>query len=158
MRVLVVGFGNPLVGDDGCGPAVIERLRRSRLPAGVRVEDGHTDALRLPSLWKGEGEIWLIDALQRGAAPGTVHELGHAEVTRAPQRHASAHRLSLPESLRWIALAHPEMERVRYRLWGVEPDRLRPGAKLSAAATAGVRAVAARVRARLRSATAPAVR
>jgi hydrogenase maturation protease len=143
--VLAVGFGNTLAGDDGCGPAVIARLRRATLPPGLRVEDGHTDSLRLPRLWRGEREVWLVDALVRGAPPGTVHRLGHAEVTAIPQRHGTAHQLSLPESLRWIALAHPEMGSVRYRLWGIEPERLTLGQSLSEPVVDGVHEVAGEI-------------
>jgi hydrogenase maturation protease len=131
----VVGFGNDLVGDDGCGLAVVRRLRGPGVP---RVEEGHSDSLRLPSLWAGEDEIWLVDALVRGAAPGTVHRLSHDELMRVPQRHGTAHQLSLPESLRWIAHSFPEMARVRYRMWGIEPASLALGEGLSPAVEAAV--------------------
>jgi hydrogenase maturation protease len=123
-RVLVVGFGNTLAGDDGAGLGVAEGLLRRALLEGVRVEIAGSDSLRLPDLWAGESEVWLVDALIRGEPPGTVHRLGHDEVLRVPQRHATVHQLSLPESLRWIALAYPEMSCVRYRLWGIEPAAL----------------------------------
>jgi hydrogenase maturation protease len=123
--VLIVGFGNPLVGDDGVGIAVIERLLRIGLPSGIRAEVGETDSLRLPDLWAGEGEIWLVDAVLNGGLAGSIRVLDHDDLLDIPQRHASAHRLSLPESLRWIRLGHPEMKDVRYRLWGIEPAVVR---------------------------------
>jgi len=123
-RLLIVGFGNTLVADDGVGPAVIERLSRRALPAGVRAEHGGQDALRLAGLWRGEPEIWLVDALLRGDSPGTVHCLAHEVVVALPQRHGTAHQLSLPECLRWLAHGYPEMAVVRYRLWGVEAFRM----------------------------------
>jgi hydrogenase maturation protease len=127
------------VADDGCGLAVVRRLRGL---GGPRAEEGHSDSLRLPSLWAGEHEIWLVDALVRGAAPGTVHRLSHEEILAVPQRHGTAHQLSLPESLRWIAHAYPEMSRVRYRLWGIEPSSLALQEGLSTAVAAAVEAVA----------------
>jgi len=138
---MVVGFGNDLVGDDGCGLAVIGRLRQQALARGLRVEEGHSDSLRLASLWRGEAEVWLVDALVRGGAPGSVHRLAHEELVAIPQRHATAHRLSLPESLRWIAHAYPQMVGVRYRLWGIEPERLTLGEGLSAAVERAVESV-----------------
>jgi hydrogenase maturation protease len=122
--VLVVGFGNALVADDGIGPAVIECLRRRGLPEGVRAEEGGQDALCLAGLWQGEPEIWLVDALLRGASPGSIHCLAHDVVLALPQRHGTAHQLSLPECLRWLAQGYPEMASVRYRLWGIEPFRI----------------------------------
>jgi len=137
----VVGFGNTLVADDGAGPAAVERLRGLGLPAGLRAEQGGEDALRLGRLWEGEADVWLIDALVRGARPGTVHRLGHEEVLAVPQRHAGAHRLSLPECLRWLCLAEPRMAAVRYRLWGVEPEQLDLREGLTPAVAAGVLSV-----------------
>jgi len=122
--ILIVGFGNPLVGDDGAGPRVVELLRARRLPPGVRAEDGGSDSLRLRSFWQGEKEIWLVDAMRTGAPAGTVHRMAHEQVLAAPQRHATVHQLSLPESLRWLALSDPELAAVRYRFWGIEAERL----------------------------------
>jgi hydrogenase maturation protease len=123
-RVLIVGFGNALMADDGAGPEVVQRLLARGLPRGVRVEDGGADSLRLPGLWRGEAEVWLVDAVTGGGEPGSIVRLGHDEVFAVPQRHATAHALSLPEGLRWISLSYPEMAAVRYRLWGIVARRV----------------------------------
>ncbi len=141
-RVLVVGFGNSLVADDGVGPAVVDRLRVAGLPGEVRVEEGGQDSLRLTTMWAGEPWIWLVDALSRGAPPGTIHRIGHDELLAIPQGHGAVHQLSLPESLRWLTLSYPEMAEVRYRLWGIEPARLTPGEGLSPAVERAAAAVA----------------
>jgi hydrogenase maturation protease len=143
--LLVVGFGNVLAGDDAAGPAAMDLLRELRPPPGCRVEDGGCDALGLGGLWQGEPDVWLVDALARGAAPGTVHRLAHEEVLALPPRHGSAHQLSLPECLRCLPLAFPDMAGVRYRLWGVEPRRIGPPAGLSPAVAAAVKAVAGEI-------------
>lgn len=128
-KVLVVGLGNSLMADDGAGIAVAELLRARDLPGDARAEVGDTDSLRILSLWQGEPEIWLVDALLQGSPPGTIHRLSHEAVLSIPQPHAAAHYLSLPESLRWIAAARPEMKDVRYRLYGIEPEivEMKPG-------------------------------
>jgi len=143
MGVLVVGFGNDLVADDGCGLAVVRRLSSTE---GLRVAEGHSDSLLLPRLWAGEDQVWLVDALVRGAPPGTVHRLTHEELLAVPQRHGTAHQLSLPESLRWVALAYPDMAAVRYRLWGIEPARLDLEEGLSPEVADAVVAVADEIR------------
>lgn len=145
-RVLVVGFGNLLAGDDGVGPATVARLRALGPPEGCRAEEGGCDALLLSALWRGEPEVWIVDAVARGSPAGTVHRLSHEEVLALPQRHAGAHQLSLPEALRCLALAFPEMAGVRYRLWGVEPLRAAPPAGLSAPVVAAADAVAEEIR------------
>jgi hydrogenase maturation protease len=83
-----------------------------------------------------------VDALRRGARPGTVHRLDHDELLAVRQPHAHAHRLSLPESLRWLALAFPDLARVRYRFWGIEPGEVSPREGLSPAVAEAVGRVA----------------
>lgn len=144
-RILIAGFGNSLVGDDGAGPAVVARLLELGLPPGVRAEDCGSDALHLPSLWREEPEIWLVDAVKSGAAAGTISRLSHGQVLAVPQRHATAHSLSLAESLRWIALTYPAMAAIRYRFWGIEVERLALVEELSAPVATAVGAVAAEI-------------
>ena len=136
-RVLVVGLGNDLMGDDGVGLEVVRRLAAAGPWPGVRIVEAGSDSLVLAELWAGEEEVWLVDALLGGAPPGTVRLLEHDELLALPQRHATAHHLSLPENLRWLALAHPGLASVRYRLWGVEPSRVEPVSGFSAEAAAG---------------------
>jgi hydrogenase maturation protease len=129
-RVLIIAFGNSLVGDDGAGPAVARALAAQAPGSGFRIEDGGTDVLTLPTRWHGEGEVWIIDAVRAGAPPGTIHRLDHDTVLSLPQTTASLHHLSIPECLRWILHAFPEMRGVRFRLWGIEPAEVRTGGGL----------------------------
>jgi hydrogenase maturation protease len=152
-RILILGLGNPLMADDGVGHAVIERIRRAVPPTTARAEWA-PDVLSLPGLWRAEGEVWLVDAMIRGAAPGSVHRLDHADLMALEQRHESAHHLSLPESLRWIALAFPKMASIHYRLWGVEPREVVARRGLGAAVRAAAERVASEILADLASLTA----
>ena len=70
----------------------------------------------------------------------------HDEVLALPQRHGSAHQLSLPEALGCLAVAFPAMAAVRYRMWGVEPLRAAPPAGMSAPVAAAAAAVADEIR------------
>jgi len=74
-RVLVAGVGNVLRRDDGFGPAVVAEL--GDLPDGVRmVETGIGGVALLQELLSEplEGLI-VVDAMDRGARPGTVFVL-----------------------------------------------------------------------------------
>lgn len=80
-RVLVACVGNVLRGDDGFGRAVAERLV---LPGGAQVvETGIGGIALLQELLAGCDGLVLVDAVDRGAAPGTVFditpEVGDAE-------------------------------------------------------------------------------
>lgn len=81
-RVLVAAVGNVLRGDDGFGPAVAARL--PPLPEGAEViETGIGGVALLQELLAGCDGLILIDAVDRGALPGTVFliepEVGEAE-------------------------------------------------------------------------------
>jgi hydrogenase maturation protease len=70
-RVLVAGVGNVLRGDDGFGPAVAERLLD--LPEGAEVvETGIGGIALLQEIIAGCSGLILIDAVDRGAPPGTL--------------------------------------------------------------------------------------
>jgi len=126
------------MGDDGIGPLAISLLSQRRLPPWVRLVEGGTDALALSSLWEGEPRLWIIDAVRRGASPGTVHRLDHDDLLRVSQTHESAHQLSLAECLRLLTHAFPSMADVHLTLWGVEPARIELCLDLSDEARKGV--------------------
>lgn len=153
-EVLVIGFGNELMGDDGAGPAAVRELSGQALAAGARVEDGGTDALTLPGWWRGEREVWIIDAVRSEQPPGTIHRLDHAAILCLSSPSSSCHHLSLPECLRWIVHAYPQMGAVRYRMWGIEAASVTPGAGLSAPVAGAVAQVTVEVRAALAAPTA----
>jgi len=70
-RILVAGVGNVLRGDDGFGPAVTELL--GGLPEGAEViETGTGGIALLQELMVGCSGLILIDAVERGALPGTL--------------------------------------------------------------------------------------
>ena len=109
-RILVAGVGNVLRGDDGFGPAVVERLER--LPAGVEVvETGIGGIALLQELMAGCDGLVLVDALDHGEAPGTVFVLEPVvdDGTHVPDVH----------------LANPRRVLAMAKSMGVLPDRVR---------------------------------
>lgn len=76
MRSLIVGFGNPLRGDDGVGLAALRSLEAGPLPDGVRCADvGIGGVALVHELQAGWDRLVIIDAVQRGGAAGTVYVL-----------------------------------------------------------------------------------
>ncbi|MBA2280418.1 MAG: hydrogenase maturation protease [Actinomycetota bacterium] len=73
MRILVAGVGNVLRGDDGFGVEVARRLAAMTLPAGVTVvETGIAGIALVQELQDGWDAVFVVDAVDRGRAPGTV--------------------------------------------------------------------------------------
>jgi hydrogenase maturation protease len=76
-RVLVAGMGNVLRHDDGFGVEVARRLAaRNAFPEGVKVIDVGIGGIHLVhELMDGYDALIVIDAVERGSVPGTVHIL-----------------------------------------------------------------------------------
>jgi hydrogenase maturation protease len=76
-KILIAGMGNVLRRDDGFGVEVARRLAaENTLPAGVRVVEVGIGGIHLvQDLMTGYEMLVVIDALERGSAPGTVHVL-----------------------------------------------------------------------------------
>ena len=143
--VLVVGLGNPLMEDDGFGCEVIDDLRRAGLPSGLSVEVA-PDVLHLWGLWRGQPEVWIVDAVQTGAPAGTVHRFDHDAVLELPAVSGSAHHLPFGACLRWLLHANPDLRTVRFRLWGAEPAKVSPRRGLSRRVEEAVGLVAQEIR------------
>jgi coenzyme F420 hydrogenase subunit delta len=76
--VLVLGCGNPLVGDDGFGPAVAERLLAKGVPEGICVINAGTGSrtilFNLVTGGPRPKAIIIVDALDAGKRPGELFE------------------------------------------------------------------------------------
>jgi hydrogenase maturation protease len=71
--ILVACVGNIFNGDDAFGVEVAHRLARVALPDGVRVIDFGIRGIDLTyALMDGYDAVILVDAAQRGQAPGVV--------------------------------------------------------------------------------------
>jgi hydrogenase maturation protease len=107
-RVLVACVGNVLRRDDGFGPAVAERLS---LPAGARVvETGIGGIALLQEMMSGWDGLVIVDAVDQGAAPGTVLRI-------VPEVGEAVH---MPD----VHLANPERVLATAKGLGVLPERI----------------------------------
>ena len=98
VKTLVLGLGNPLLGDDSVGLKVVA-LVRERLAGrpDVEVADEEAGGLRLMERLTGFDRAVLVDACVSGAAPGTVRRIGPDDLPT--QRTAIAHGIDLPRAL-----------------------------------------------------------
>lgn len=72
-RVLVAAFGNEQRGDDGFGIAVLRQLEDMPMVDGVRLLEVGTGGLWLAQeLQSPCDRLIIVDAVSRGAAPGTL--------------------------------------------------------------------------------------
>ena len=73
LRILVAGIGNVFMGDDAFGVEVVGRLARSKLPAGVVVQDFGIRGMDLAYALAGYDVAVFVDAMPRGGTPGTLY-------------------------------------------------------------------------------------
>lgn len=101
-RILIVGIGNELMGDDALGPATIARFAAEYdFTPEVELKDLGLGGIRLLDDLSGRDAVLIIDVLDiAGRAPGEVVRLSKAElVAGPPAARLSPHELSLKETL-----------------------------------------------------------
>lgn len=101
-KVLVIGLGNPILGDDGVGwrvAEIVQALLAER--PGVEVECLSVGGLSLMERMLGYGRVVLVDAMETGmVAEGHVSTFDLGELRQADAGHSgSAHDASLPTAL-----------------------------------------------------------
>lgn len=67
--VLVLGVGNPLMGDDGIGVELAHRLQERDYGPLVHVEEGGTLGMTLLPLLEDADTVILLDAVKTGPRP-----------------------------------------------------------------------------------------
>jgi hydrogenase maturation protease len=98
VRTLVIGVGNPLLADDGVGPAVARALRSVLAERSeVRIEEEYRGGLRLMERMIGFERVIVVDAMLGGTEPGTIRRLTPAALAA---RHVNGpHDAGLAEAL-----------------------------------------------------------
>src|SRR5436190_185443 len=99
-RTVVIGLGNPLMGDDGTGLAALERLQeRWTIPGDVLLVDGGTWGMNLLPIIETAGRVLLLDAITFGGRPGDVVILDKAQLPKVFALKFSPHQLDMREVL-----------------------------------------------------------
>ena len=97
---VVIGLGNPLMGDDGLGIVVARQLlSRTDLPDGVQVVDGGTWGLNLLPVIEDAERVLLVDAIDMAEAPGTLIRLSRERLPRYLATKISPHQVDLRDVL-----------------------------------------------------------
>ncbi len=127
----MIGIGNPDRGDDALGIEVIARMRES-VDDDVRLATVGGDTLALFDCWHGATCVHVVDAMQSGAAPGTVRRFDATDDAVGAElgSFVSTHAFDLADA---IELART-LGRLPERLvvWGVEAREFAHGHGLSA--------------------------
>lgn len=114
-RTVIVCIGNELIADDAVGFEIFKRL--SGCPA--RLEFCSVGGIDLLPMLDGETDMIVVDAVQFGAPPGTLHVLPWDALPRNSNA-ISSHGLGLRETIEIGAVLYPQEMPERVTLVGIE--------------------------------------
>jgi hydrogenase maturation protease len=114
MKTLIIGLGNPILGDDGVGWRVAEEVKRGLdakrgeletkspiLQSPIDVDCFSLGGLSLMERMIGYDRAILIDAVTTGQPPGTVHSFQLEDLPELSCAHTTAaHDTSLQNALK----------------------------------------------------------
>lgn len=148
-RVLIIGLGNEVRGDDAAGLAAARQLKRE-FAQRVEVLESGGDGAQLMQAWKDAHSVIVVDAAASGAPPGTVHRFDAcAEALPAGRFGGSTHAFGLAEAIE-LARALGELPR-NLIIYAIEGKAFETGAALSPEAVTAVESLAECVRADVES-------
>jgi hydrogenase maturation protease len=140
-ETLILGVGNPLYGDDGAGPRLVEMLAEGGLPPNVQVQDAGLPGWGLPTWLEGWSRVCLVDAVDMGLEPGSWRRFRPEEVKLWLQDESLS--LHQPDLACGLALAQAlDVLPENLCLYGIQPAQTEPGASLSRQVSDGLRGLA----------------
>ena len=96
MRTLVLGIGNPILGDDGVGFHIAQELAKEIKDENIDVKDTSIDGLNLLELIVGYDKVIIIDAIMtEDGEVGGIYRLKPEDIGGPAQSTISAHHLNL---------------------------------------------------------------
>jgi len=132
---LVIGLGNRLMGDEGIGWHVIDRLARDpRLPGDTELIWCGTDLLACADQVEGRSRVTLVDAMLDTSQVGSVVVFRDGEgdgLRGLEDRQGHVHHLSLTQAIHLLRIASPSFETARLCLIAICVDSARMQAELS---------------------------
>jgi hydrogenase maturation protease len=134
---LVIGLGNPLMGDDGIGLELLAYMREHwSFDPEVLFADGGTWGMNLLPLIEDAGRVLFLDAVNTGQPAGTPVRLFRDRIPRWLGHKLSPHQIDLKEVL---ALAELRGTLPRYAVVvGIQPGIIEMQIGLSPAAAESV--------------------
>jgi coenzyme F420 hydrogenase subunit delta len=132
-RVLILGCGNVLMGDDGFGPAVIKRLKQHHnIPSDTHAEDVGTSVrdvlFNITLLDRRPEQIIILDAVDKpGRRPGEVFEISLDQIPEKKIVDYSFHQFPTTNLLKEVQDACGIKVTIIAAQVGVELEEVKPG-------------------------------
>jgi len=150
-KVLIIGVGNRMRGDDAVGPLAIDRLKQAKdwPEEWTLVDAGEVPENALGLVDKEKpSRILLIDACDWGAEPGETRFFSAEELEKLPIRMLSTHGLPLAFWVKMTLTDHPGL---KIELFGIQAAELAFNAALTQPVAAALERIEVLVRKHLNS-------
>jgi len=99
VKTLIIGFGNPILCDDGAGNHVAKTLAKRINRSDVTIVETSSAGLDIIDLLPGYDKVIIIDAIITGKSkPGSIHRLSSLELNSTLHT-VSLHDISLGSAL-----------------------------------------------------------
>ncbi len=121
-KVLILGIGNYLMGDEGVGVHIIHQMEEMELPEFVEVLDGGTGGFFLMNVFDDYGKVIFLDATMDGKEAGTITTL-HPKFAADFPSALSVHDVGLKDMVEALFLQDklPEMHLITISVKGIQP-------------------------------------
>ncbi|HYA88155.1 MAG TPA: HyaD/HybD family hydrogenase maturation endopeptidase [Nitrospirota bacterium] len=118
-KVLILGVGNILLGDDGFGVHLINSLADTPFPPNVQLLEAGTVSHQLIPLFRELDHLIIIDVVEAGDTPGSLFRFSPEDLQFAKEQMVSLHQISLIDVL---TMAEMTGGRPRTVIIGVQPQ------------------------------------
>lgn len=130
MKIGILGIGNPLLGDDGFGVEVVERLKEEIGESpDVEIIDGGSLGIYLLPYLEGKTHLIVVDVVNFGGRPGEIVKFELSKIPAFIGLKVSEHQITFHEVIALMNLL--EIKPVESILIGVQPKKNEWGSKMS---------------------------
>lgn len=135
--VIVIGLGNPIMADEGIGPAIVGALaglaEAGKLPTqNVEYLDGGCGGMYLLHSIAERKKVILIDCAKMGLEPGQIRRFTPDDVNSVKQlTHLSLHEVDILRVIEMAAMIDQSPEEIV--IFGIEPAAIMPQMRLTEA-------------------------
>ena len=145
-KVVVIGCGNLLRGDDAVGPMLVRHLWNIGIPDHVLLVDGGTAGMDVGFKMQAARRVVIVDAAATGSTPGTMYQVPGSELEHLPPLQGlHSHQFRWDHSLAFARWLLKDEYPTDITVFLIEVESCEPGAELTPLVELSMRSVAQRI-------------
>ena len=120
-KIIIVGVGNRLLGDEGLGLHIIDNLSQIPMPTNVNIINCGCDLLSLIPYLNEPQKIIVIDAIRARGKPGKIYRFDYCELEVGDVKMRSSHQVGAIDALGLLKQIYPILIDCEVVIIGMEP-------------------------------------